>query len=272
MKSVAIVGCGWYGWPLAEFLVSKKVRVWGSTTSDDKLLLLKKNGIKAFKFGLTDNLAVIPNDALKVDYLIFNIPPGGNLDHEYNFSFEVRRLIQYWYLKHPTTKVIFISSTSVLDGQIGEVTEEAERTAKEGNGIILSKLEQWLMKTLPNSTILRFAGLYGDGRHPAHYLSGKINLGGASKPVNLTHIDDAIGATVHIMAKQIEGEILHICANDHPSRKEYYTKSCERLNLDKPHFRVEDEPTEGKIVTCDRLIYGYDYKLIRPSVYMGITN
>ncbi|TNE74697.1 hypothetical protein EP331_01010 [bacterium] len=271
MKSILIVGCGWFGWPLAEFLAQKGFTIHGSTTTEDKIPLLKKNNIQAFLFKLTDSLEVIPVDALKSDYLIFNIPPGNNQDNGYNFSFEVRRLIQYIWLKNPKIKIIFISSTSVLDGHSGEVDENTASITKEGNGAVLAHLEQWLLNMLPNSTIVRFAGLYGEERHPAHYLSGKANIRYGSMPVNMTHLDDAIGATVHVLAQQIEGEILHVCGSDHPTRKEYYTKACERLNIDKPHFSSDDESPENKVILNHKLTQKYNYKLIRPSVYMGIV-
>lgn len=271
MKSILIVGCGWYGWPLAEYLVQKGFTVHGSTTTPEKVPLLKKNHIQAFLFGLTNNLEIIPAEAIKSDYLIFNIPPGNNQESGYNFNFEVRRLIQYIWLKNPSIKVIFISSTSVLDDYEGEVDESAVPLVKEGNGAVLAQLEQWLMTMLPQSVVLRFAGLYGDGRHPARYLSGRTNLKYGSMPVNLTHLDDAIGATVHVLAHQIEGQILHVCANDHPTRKEYYTKACERLNLDKPHFAPESEPVQSKIISNKKLTEQFGYTLIRPSVYMGIV-
>lgn len=271
MKSILIIGCGWYGWPLAEFLVDKGFTVYGSTTTEEKVPLLIKNKINGFLFHLSNNLETIPKEAIQSDYLIFNIPPGANQENGYNFSFEVRRLIQYIWLKNPKIKIIFISSTSVLDNHQGLVDEKTEVITKDGNGALLGKLEQWAITMLPTTTILRFAGLYGEERHPARYLAGRIHIGNGSQLVNMTHIDDAIGATVHILAKQIEGEILHVCADDHPPRKEYYTKVCERLNLDKPSFDGQDSGETGKIISNKKIIEKYGYKLIRNSVYMGIS-
>ena len=48
MKSVSIMGCGWLGFPLAEYLIKKKYSVKGSTTSAEKIDKLLAAGIDAF--------------------------------------------------------------------------------------------------------------------------------------------------------------------------------------------------------------------------------
>jgi len=270
MKKILLIGCGWYGWPLAEYLTDKGYTVFGSTTSEDKVPLLKKNKINGFLFRLTNNLEVIPADAVKSDYLIFNIPPGSNSEEDFNFSFEVRRLIQYLFLKNPRIKIIFISSTSVLDDYSGEVDEETPSTVKQGNGALLAQLEKWILNMLPTTTVLRFAGLYGDGRHPAKYLTGRKGLRNGAMRVNLTHIDDALGSTIHVLKNQIEGEIIHVCASDHPTRKQYYAKACEQLKLEAPEFLPDDDQNTGKIIDNTKLTQHFEYKLIRPSCFMGI--
>lgn len=44
----SIIGCGWLGLPLAERLVAEGYTVKGSTTSVDKLSLLRQKGIDAY--------------------------------------------------------------------------------------------------------------------------------------------------------------------------------------------------------------------------------
>lgn len=270
MKKLLIVGCGWYGWPLGEYLASKGYTVFGSTTSEEKVSWLKDSGIHSFLFRLTDNLEVIPKDAQKSDYLIFNIPPGSNSEQDFNFSFEVRRLIQYLFLKNPAIKIIFISSTSVLDEYSGKVDEFTPSKVKTGNGALLAQLEQWIQTMLPTTTILRFAGLYGEGRHPARYLSGRKGLRDGSQRVNLTHLDDALGATIHVLKYQIEGQLLHVCCDDHPTRAEYYSRACDILKIPRPEFLPDDPENTGKIIVNDKLTQHFEYKLIRPSCFMGI--
>mgnify|MGYP003539488980 CR=1 FL=1 len=77
MTQISILGCGWLGFPLAKTFLEKGFKVKGSTTSEDKLSVLKNEGIAAFKIALSEdkidgNIA----DFLNVsEILIIDIPP-----------------------------------------------------------------------------------------------------------------------------------------------------------------------------------------------------
>ena len=45
---ISILGCGWLGFPLAKKLIEIGFEVKGSTTSENKLALLKSNNIEPF--------------------------------------------------------------------------------------------------------------------------------------------------------------------------------------------------------------------------------
>lgn len=74
---IAVFGCGWLGLPLAQSLQQKGYTINGSTTSKEKINLLKYSGIHPFLVDLNDtnftkNLDLFLND---VEILIINIPP-----------------------------------------------------------------------------------------------------------------------------------------------------------------------------------------------------
>ena len=48
MTKISILGCGWLGLPLAKALLKKKFHVNGSTTTVEKLDVLKDEGINPF--------------------------------------------------------------------------------------------------------------------------------------------------------------------------------------------------------------------------------
>ena len=77
MIQISILGCGWLGFPLAKTLIENKYKVKGSTTSDDKLAVLKNAGIIPFKIALaSDKIDGNMKDFLnKSDILIIDIPP-----------------------------------------------------------------------------------------------------------------------------------------------------------------------------------------------------
>jgi 3-hydroxyisobutyrate dehydrogenase-like beta-hydroxyacid dehydrogenase len=48
MTKISILGCGWLGLPLAKVLVKNGFSVKGSTTTQDKILVLKQLGVDPF--------------------------------------------------------------------------------------------------------------------------------------------------------------------------------------------------------------------------------
>lgn len=52
---ISILGCGWLGLPLAKQLIKKGFSVKGSTTSEEKISILKTEGIISFLISLSDS-------------------------------------------------------------------------------------------------------------------------------------------------------------------------------------------------------------------------
>ena len=53
---IAIIGCGWLGLPLAKKLIKENFIVNGSTTSKEKISVLKTEKIEPFLIDLNKNL------------------------------------------------------------------------------------------------------------------------------------------------------------------------------------------------------------------------
>ncbi|NIT56269.1 MAG: SDR family NAD(P)-dependent oxidoreductase, partial [Aliifodinibius sp.] len=74
---ISILGCGWLGLPLGERLRDAGHRIKGSTTSKEKIQLLKGKEIQPFLLELTPDLYCENcNDFWASDVLVLNIPPG----------------------------------------------------------------------------------------------------------------------------------------------------------------------------------------------------
>ena len=100
-EKIAILGCGWLGLPLAKSLLSKRYEIAGSTTSENKLEVLKNAGIFPFQIQLDEN-EIIGNiqDFLKeTDVLVIDIPPGLrrqiSTSNEMTFVNKVKTLIPF---------------------------------------------------------------------------------------------------------------------------------------------------------------------------------
>lgn len=271
-EKIGILGCGWLGLPLAKSLLSKGYEIKGSTTSESKIEVLKDAGISPFQIQLEEH-QIIGNieDFLKeTDVLIIDIPPGLrkviSTSNEMTFVNKVKTLIPF-IEKSGIQKVIFVSSTSVYgDGfPIVEITEETKPNPDTESGKQLA-ITETLLQSNPHfkTTVIRFGGLLGDDRHPIKFLAGRTNIENPDAPVNMIEREDCIGIIEKIL-KQVQhdnwGETFNAVAPQHPTRKAYYHKKAEILNLPLPTF-AEDSESKGKIISSKKVktILGYSFQ------------
>ncbi len=272
MKTIAILGCGGLGLPLAKSLLSKGYEVKGSTTSESKLEVLKNAGILPFQIQLeTHQIIGTIEDFLKeTDVLIIDIPPGlrreVSTSKEMKFVNKIEKLITY-VEKSGIKKVLFVSSTSVYGDSfpIVEITEETKPNPDTESGNQLFVSENLLQNNIYfKTTVIRFGGLLGDDRHPINFLAGRTNVENPDAPVNLIQREDCIGIIEKIL-NQVEydiwGETFNAVAPQHPTRKTYYQKKAQLFNLPLPTFAKHSE-SKGKMISSKKVetILGYSFQ------------
>ncbi|MEX0944931.1 MAG: SDR family oxidoreductase [Balneolaceae bacterium] len=264
--NISILGCGWLGFPLAQRLLSLGYSIKGSTTTQGKVGLLKQNGIESFLIKLPESMDNQDTDPFwNTDTLFLNIPPG--IKKKNSGLSDYTNLIQSINDKAQAKDIswiIFASSTSVY-GEFGGVTKEEDASldaALNPSGEALLKSEKIVRKSGADYTILRLGGLYGYGRHPIQYLSGKKKLDGANKPVNLIHQTDCINIITEIILQKKRNEIYNLVSDGHPPRKAFYESAADHFNLPKPTF-MKDSDSDYKIVSNKKmkedLLYSFSY-------------
>ncbi|RKS55790.1 nucleoside-diphosphate-sugar epimerase [Gillisia mitskevichiae] len=263
--NISILGCGWLGLPLAKKLIEAGHIVKGSTTNRDKINLLSSEGIIPYKIqlfeeGVQGDMTSFLNES---EVLIIDIPPGLRKDPEVNFVGKIERLKSYLE-KARIEKVLFVSATSVYEDteDFPEYTEEESANGNAENARQLIGAEELLKASDRYATsIIRFGGLIGPGRHPVNYLSGKSDLQDPAGPVNLIHLDDCIGIITAILEKKAWGETFHGVYPEHPTRKEYYSRVAKEKGLASMSFN-EDSVSRGKIINSVKVdeILGYEFK------------
>ncbi|WP_445723678.1 SDR family oxidoreductase [Flavobacterium sp.] len=277
-KKISILGCGWLGLPLAKSLLSKDYEVNGSTTSESKLEVLKNAGILPFQVQLEEH-KIIGNmeDFLKeTDVLIIDIPPGlrkeTSTSNEMTFVNKVKTLIPF-IKKSDVQKVVFVSSTSVYgdDFPIVEVSEDTQPNPDTESGKQLV-IAETLLQSNPHfkTTVIRFGGLLGDDRHPVKFLAGRTNIENPEAPVNMIQREDCIGIIEEILKHSEASEqhdnwewnqTFNAVSPQHPTRKAYYHKKANILNLPLPTF-AENSESKGKIISSKKVetILGYSFQ------------
>ena len=267
MTQISILGCGWLGLPLAKALLKNGFSVKGSTTSVDKLLVLKNLGIQEFQIELSETKSQGEVDSFLENskILIIDIPPKLRGISKENFVSKIKNLIPF-IEKSAVENVLFISSTSVYGEDNLAVTEETKLNPDTESGKQLVQTEQ-LLQNNPKfkTTILRFGGLIGDDRHPIHFLAGKTNLENPNAPINLIHQDDCIGIILEILRQNSWNETFNAVTPYHPSRKEYYTQKAKDLKLAPPAFNYENLIL-GKTILNSKVETILGYTFTKPSL------
>ncbi|CAM3655128.1 SDR family oxidoreductase [Flavobacterium saliperosum] len=252
--NIAILGCGWLGFPLAKRMVAEGFMVKGSTTSAEKIALLNTNGITPYQIALSEDGIQGPvADFLEdSEILIIDIPPGLRKVTlpvtTKTFVSKIEKLIPYLE-KSSLQKVLFVSSTSVYADENETVTEDTVPNPETESGRQLAEIET-LLRTNPNfdTSVIRFGGLIGPDRHPVQMLAGRENLDNPEAPVNLIHQEDCIGIILKIIEKEAWKETFNAVAPQHPTRKAYYHKKAEEMNLAIPKF-ASGTASVGKLIS-----------------------
>jgi nucleoside-diphosphate-sugar epimerase len=267
---VSILGCGWLGFPLAKKLIKIGFEVKGSTTSENKLDLLKSNKIVPYLLEVTEHkISECISDFLyNSKILIIDIPPGlrkiTEATSEKTFVNKIKNLIPL--IENSTVKkVIFISSTSVYTdtAAIPTVTEKTVLNPNTESGKQLVEVEN-LLRNNSNfqTTIIRFGGLIGENRNIVKMLTGKTNVANPDAPINLIHQQDCIEIICEILKQNCWNETFNAVVPNHPTRKNYYTEKAKLYHLTTPLFN-EDETNIGKIVSSEKLETILSYRFMK---------
>lgn len=207
MRTVSILGLGYFGKPLGLALQKQGFQIKGSTRTEEKASELNALGLKAYLL----NYPQFDNRLIEeAEILVLNIPPFVN-SLDWLKSFNLPKNV--W--------TIFISSTSQSE--------------------ILLEQEAWVKDHFAKWTVVRFSGLYGEERHPGKSLSGKKNLKGQNWPVNLIHRDDCVEFIKIVIERKLQNSTYSLTADEHPTRKEFYTQYCLEKEIPLPEFDQEDQ-------------------------------
>ncbi|NJN27288.1 MAG: hypothetical protein HC819_15590 [Cyclobacteriaceae bacterium] len=162
-RSLSIVGCGWFGLPLAKEMLAGGWEVKGSTTSEAKLEQLYAMGIKPYlaQFPSKDDIGTELFDSA---FLLINLPPGRrNPDVADTYPEAISQVVQTATRLGRTRKIVFVSSTSVYGHHhdLDYIDEATELMPETNAGKALWQAEQVVARCGIPAIILRFGGLAG---------------------------------------------------------------------------------------------------------------
>jgi len=258
--TISILGCGWYGLELAKHLRSKNYPVKGSTTSPEKIPLLKQEGILPYLVNFQEDQISYHPDFFISSTLIIAIPPKRNTAEQATFLKKIAA-ISNAAKNQIIENVIFISSTAVYANENETITESTSPNPETASGKAILASEKLLQSRQEfTTTILRFAGLIGPGRDPGRFFAGKKDIPNGMSPINLIHLKDCVEITMQIITQNAFGNIFNACTPHHPSKQDFYRQASVKSGLIEPIFI--DELNAWKIISSDRIPTILKYKYL----------
>ncbi len=238
-------------------LLAEGLSVKGSTTSADKLPLLRNAGIAGFQLKVAAEgiKGDIEGFLASTDVLVIDFPPGLRKDPKSDYSGAIAKLgraIETSGVK----KVIFISSISVYEEteNFTIYTEDHKPNATSASGREIISAEKILLQNpLFDTTVIRFGGLIGAGRHPVKYLAGRSGLANPLGPVNLIHLKDCLRVIKKVLENDIFGEEYNAVFPLNPPREKYYSEKAREAGLEIPEFD-HSKSSVGKIISASKVM------------------
>lgn len=240
---ILIAGCGYLGTLLGQELAKSGHEVWGLRRDIVALRAIEALGIRPVQANLLspDNLKNLP----AVDFIVLCQAPSRKNDDYYSTYYEgTKNLLEPFRLSAkralPLRKIILISSTSVYSTQDGSWVDEStdpmaghhtDREASE-NAKALLKTEALVLASGHPSIVLRFSGIYGEGRNRVKsVLEGRLKPVFSGAYMNRVHATDAVRAIRLLLEKGTPGEI-YLGSDDAPcTQREFYGWLYEQLSL-----------------------------------------
>jgi nucleoside-diphosphate-sugar epimerase len=237
-QSVLVIGCGFIGAQLLRVLKQNGCKATGITLSESSADTLRSEGLEVVAADLrTSDLRVLTENNPSVVIHCASSGKGGAVAYREIFLETTMRLIEETRFDH----LIFTSSTSVYaqtDGSI--VTESDPAKPERETGKILRETEELVLAH--HGTVLRLAGIYGQGRCVPleKLLSGEAGIeGDGERIINSIHRDDAVSA-FHLAARHRWQGIFNVADSTPVTQLEWFQWVCVRAGRPLPPFVPRD--------------------------------
>ena len=267
---ISILGCGWLGFPLGIRLLEQDHFVRGSTTTKDKIPLLEESGIEPYYLQLDPRISGDDvTSFFHVDTVVLNVPPPRVPDRITVMQQQADELVSYVNAS-PVRRLVMVSSTGVYAARQQAADETDPHPPETENGKGLVAMESMLLEGLKASVVVvRMAGLFGPERNPGRFLSGRRTSGNGGEPVNMIHLEDAIGVIQALIEQPEVNGIYNACAREHPTRSEFYRKASE-LSGNPPPVFTDEGPRPWKRIISEKIRAATGYRFVYDNPIDGL--
>ena len=259
-QRISVLGGGWLGLPLAQYLQAQGYEVAVSRTTATGVAEVRQLGLAAFELALTAETALPDSSFWRAPTLLITVPPQRDKS-------EGEQLAQFAQLIERARysgvqQVLYISSTSVYADDEPLATEESVPAPTKPGGIMVRQLEQLLQQEAAfRTTVLRFGGLIGYDRLPDSAAAIQRRSRATDTPMNVIHRDDCVRIIHEIVRQRAWGEVFNACADAHPTRRDYYAAAARARGFVLPDLGPV-QPQPYKVVSSEKLKAQLTYKFL----------
>lgn len=283
-EKVWIFGCGDLGTRLALKLDRKAYTVFGVRRNPLQALARKRRAdVVNWRRGDATKLSDIQRHlAQGADIVIATFTPGASTPQAYQRAYvETATTLREALagMEKPPRLVLWVSSTRVY-GQSGDqwLDERSQPLPSSFQGEALLAAEKIALSSDIETSVIRFAGIYGPGRDR---LLSQVRAGRCAPPSppqfsNRIHVDDAVGFMAHLIEGQKNGmplEKLYIGADCTPvPMYELQSWLAKSMGYTAAHLREEVATSErrSKKLSNQRMLES-GYEMLYPDYRAGYT-
>ncbi|EEY98283.1 nucleoside-diphosphate-sugar epimerase [Vibrio sp. RC586] len=257
MKRVAVIGAGWLGLPLAQWLKQQGHTVYATRTTLEGSKAVQVQGLESFVCQL-DQPDGLSNALLErqCDTLVGCFPPGFRQGNGEQYATHWQLLVNQAKQAN-IQKLVMVSSTSVYPDIAKPMNEQdaslglaLDNSAFDAKARVLLKAEQHVITSGMDYTIVRCSGLIGPKRHPSRFVSKMAQVSRLA-PANMLHLYDAIGI-VYFALTHLPNSIVNATTPNTVSKAEFYQAALDAVGSDASLPTVCD--IEDKRILCDKLL------------------
>ncbi|MEC7840491.1 MAG: NAD-dependent epimerase/dehydratase family protein [Chlamydiota bacterium] len=258
MTKVLIIGCGYVGKAVANFLNSKNIPVSVTTRNE-------KNAKDLSQYAKEVHLIKSPEDITSLiplyDTIIFSVAAENRSCYKEAYFDNAVAIVKALKNESNTKQLIYTSTTSVYGDYNGEwVNEDDALLGETEQAKILINTEEELMQATSfghNVCILRLGQIIGPGREVEKRLermSNHLLPGDGTNCINLSPLGDIV-AGIYLASKKHLSGTFNLCSDLHIPRKQYYDEICEKFRIPKVKWDPSQTSIHGgnKKVSCQKI-------------------
>ncbi|WP_353183083.1 NAD-dependent epimerase/dehydratase family protein [Parapedobacter lycopersici] len=262
MMNVLIIGCGWVGTYTAGEMLREGHRVWGTTTSTEKVVKLTEMGVTPVMVNFDDTAPAVPTAELRdtpFDVAIISVPITYK-DSQEGVRSRFTSLLGFLTALQ-FRQLFFFGSVGIYPKVSATITEDTFPEADLEPKLLLG--ESMLRSRHRQVNLLRLGGLFGLERVMAKHFVGKICEIGY-QTANFVHVEDIYCIIRAMIAQKAQGKTYNVVSPEHPLKKDVIAASAEKYGYGLPAGYTDTDQT-AKVVSPERLINDLDYRFIHPS-------